>query len=70
MVMGSSLVHGNMCSVLMVYPNMTLVVERGPQWPSGTAGLVSNHRLYCHLCVGSTPTSGNAVDLAHCDPGC
>ena len=32
---------------------------RSPLWPSGLAGLSSNHSL-SSPCVGSTPTTGNA----------
>ena len=34
---------------------------RDAHWPSGLVSLVSYHLITgCYLCVGSTPTSGNA----------
>ena len=39
---------------------------KGPRWPSGFQ--VWHLITGCHLCVGSTPTSGNAEDLPQYDP--
>ena len=53
--MKNELLHGILLYILLV---LGIFRIGGSPWPSG------------YLCLGSTPTSGKAVDLSQYDPGC